>query len=151
MNKPLAILIGLGLLAVLVLFSTTYSVSFHEVAVKKRFGQSTQDDVVVEPGLRFRLPMFADQITKYDTRLQMIESPLETISIADGQQVVVQAYMLWRIDKDPARVQLFDTNHRSMDGANAFINDRFRSALLAGLSPYRFNELIGPESRLDDA
>lgn len=149
MNKPLAISIGLGLLVVLILFSTTYPVAFHEVAVKKRFGRSSPDDVVLEPGLQFKLPIFADQVSKYDTRLQMIESPLETIPTADNQQVLVQAYLLWQVDKD--NVLAFDNAHRSMDGAQAFIRDRFKSAMLAGLSRYRFGDLLGSESRLKEA
>ncbi len=150
MNKPLAISIGLGLLVVFVLFSTTFSVSFHEVAVKKRFGQ--QEAVIAEPGLQFKLPIFADQVSKYDARLQILEPPAQTILTADGQQVVVHGYLLWRIDvEDEANVRKFDEQHGSLDGASNYITDSFGTALLAGLGQYEFDELIGPDSRLQEA
>lgn len=149
MNKPLAIGVGLLLLVLLILFSTTYSVSFYEVAIRKTFGQSTEDSVVDEAGLHFKLPIFADQVTKYDTRLQLLESPAQTVPTADGQQVIVRAFLLWQVDR--AGALTFDQSYRSLDGAAQTINDRFRTAISAGVSRYRFNDLIGSGSRLQEA
>ena len=98
MSKSIAIIVGLVLLVALVLFSMTYTVSFHEVAIKTRFGKTTADSIVTEPGLKFRLPLFADRVTVYDTRLQVRETPLETIQTADGRQVVTRAFMLWKVN-----------------------------------------------------
>jgi len=151
MNKPLAIGIGLLLLICLVLFSTTYSVSFHEVAIRQTFGQATDESVVTEPGLHFKLPIFADQITTYDTRLQLLESALDTIPTADGQQVVVRAYLLWQIDTDEGGPRRFDTSHRSLEAASTAIDDQFRTAIAAGISRYNFDDLIGTDSRLPEA
>lgn len=151
MNKPLVIGIGLFLLVLFVLFSTTYSVSYHEVAIKKTFGQTSEDSVVREAGLKPKLPIFADQITKYDTRLQLLESPLETIPTADGQQIVVDAFMLWQIDIDGDGPLRFDNTYRSIDGAAMSIRDQFITALNAGLSQFRFDELVGSDSRLAEA
>jgi hypothetical protein len=57
--------------------------------------------VVAEPGLHLKAPFFIDQVTRLDTRQQLIESPLETVLTRDGQQVLVQAFMTWRIDTTP--------------------------------------------------
>lgn len=151
MNKSLVIGIGIFLLVLFVLFSTTYSVSFHEVAIKKTFGQSTEDSIVRDAGLQFKLPIFADQITKYDTRLQLLESPFETIPTADGQQLVVDAYLLWQIDADADGPLRFDKSYQSLEGAALAIRDRFITALNAGLSQYQFDELIGAGGRLEEA
>ena len=80
MNKPIAIVIGLLLLILLLLFSTTYTVRFNEVAIKATFGRTTAGSVVREPGLHFRWPIFIDKVTKLDTRLQLVETPLEAVS-----------------------------------------------------------------------
>ncbi len=45
MSKLIAIIVGFLLLASLVLFTTTYTVSFHEVVVKTRFGQIADPQV----------------------------------------------------------------------------------------------------------
>lgn len=39
MTRAFAVVVGLLLLVLLVLFSTTYTVRFHEVAVKTTFGK----------------------------------------------------------------------------------------------------------------
>jgi modulator of FtsH protease HflC len=153
MNKTLAISIGLLLLLFLVLFSTTYSVSFHEVAIRQRFGQSDKDSVITKPGLKLKLPIFADQVAYLDRRLQLLETPLETIPTADGQQMVVRAYLLWRVDVDdeghgPLE---FHTRYRTIDNAATVLGDRFKTALSAGLGRYRFSDLIGPGSRIREA
>jgi modulator of FtsH protease HflC len=151
MNKPLVIVVGLLLLLCLVLFSMTYSVAYHEVAIRQTFGQATDESVVTKPGLHFKLPVFVDRITKYDTRLQLLETPLETVPTADGQQVVVKAYLLWQIDTAEGGPRRFDTSYQSLDAAKQNMQDQFRSAIAAGISRYRFDDLIGANSRLPDA
>jgi hypothetical protein len=95
MTRTLTIAIGLLLVLVLVLFNTTYTVNFHELAVKTRFGQPA--GVVRDPGLHLKAPFFIDQVTRLDTRLQFVESPLETVLTQGGEQVVLQAYLQGRI------------------------------------------------------
>ena len=58
MSKAVAVVVGVLLLVLLVLFSTTYTVRFHEVAVKTRYGKASEQSVVDQPGLHFRLPFF---------------------------------------------------------------------------------------------
>lgn len=151
MNKPLAVGIGLLLLVFLLLFSMTYSVRFHEVAIRKTFGQSDADGIITEPGLHFKLPIFADQVTRLDTRMQLLESPLETIPTADGQQVVARVFLLWQVDTEGDGPQLFETRFRGVEYANAALNERFRTAIAAGIAQFRFHELLGAQSRLTDA
>lgn len=151
MNKSLTIGIGLLLLICFVLFSTTYSVSFNEVAIRQTFGQATDDSVVTEPGLHFKLPIFADQITTFDTRLQLLETSLDTIPTADGQQVVIRAYLLWQIDTSDGGPRRFDAAYRSIEGASNAIADQFRTAVGAGISRHNFDDLIGSNSRLPEA
>jgi len=151
MNKPIAIGVGLFLLAFLLLFSTTYSVRYHEVAIRKTFGQSDSENIVTEPGLHFKLPIFADQVTRLDTRLQLLESALETVPTVDGQQVVIKAFMLWRVETDGAGPHEFETRYRTVENANQIMRDRFRTAMSAGVSRFAFNDLLGSDSRLADA
>ena len=73
MNKMIAIVAGVLLLLLLLIFSTTYTVSFHEIAISRTFSKSTVDDVITEPGLKFKLPVVQDK-TKYDARLQLLSS-----------------------------------------------------------------------------
>jgi modulator of FtsH protease HflC len=150
MNKTLAIGIGILLLIFLVLFSTTYTVAFHELAIRQRFGHAASIDT--EPGLKLKLPIFADQVTHLDKRMQLIESSMDTVPTADGQQMLVRAFLLWRIDTENERgPQEFHARYRTIENASAVISDRFKTALVAGLSRYRFGDIVGSQSRMREA
>jgi len=152
MNKPIAIVVGLLLLILLLLFSMTYTVRFSEVAIKATFGRTTDNSVVQEPGLHFRWPIFIDKVTKLDTRLQLVETPLEEITTRDGLQVVVRAFLLWRVDADsPTGPLEFHKRHGTIDDANESLFGEFRTACTGALSEFDFHELFGVESRLEDA
>ena len=100
MKKQGALIFGLALLAVLSAYAFTFTVKYHEVAVRSRFGETDAQSIVREPGLNFRLPVFVDRVVTLDTRLQAVETPLEEITTADGLQIVVQAWLLWKVDSE---------------------------------------------------
>ena len=150
MNRTLAIGIGGLMLVVLMLFSMSYSVSYHEVAVRTRFGKADENSIVRDAGLHFRMPFFADSVTAIDTRMQLVESPLENLQTADGQQIVVRAFLLWRIDTESDGPLAFHRAYASVEEANAAIQDRFRDAISA-LGAYRLDELLGPGNQLAEA
>lgn len=151
MNKTMAIGIGVVLLVGLLLFSTTFTVSYHEVAIKSRFGRTNDASIVKEAGLKFRLPFFADKITPLDKRLQLRESPLQNIETADRLQVVVRAYMLWQVDEQGDGPLRFFQHYETIDGANQALNDTFRNAINTGISKFKFDDLIGPNSQVKKA
>ena len=148
MNRTIAIVVGTLILLVLVLFNTTYTVNFHEIAVVTRFGKPAA--VQRDPGLHFKMPFFIDQVTKLDTRQQLIESPLETVLTRDGQQVLVQAFMMWRIDTDPDAALRFFASYSSLEGATKDLETQLQGALRA-IAGYSFNDLVGQTNKLADA
>lgn len=150
LKRPLAIFSGLALLLILLLFSMTYTVSFHEVGIRSRFGQTSENSIVREAGLHFRLPFFADSIELLDTRLKIHQSPLEMLQTSDGQQIVVKAYLLWQVDAEGTAPLKFYRAHGTADSAKGSIEGQFRDALSA-LSAYSFDELTGANNKLVDA
>jgi membrane protease subunit HflC len=150
MKRPIAIFSGIALLLILLLFSMTYTVSFHEVGIRSRFGQTSEDSIIRDAGLHFRLPFFADTVTLLDTRMKILQSPLELLQTADGQQIVVKAYLLWQVDSDGAAPLNFFRSHGSAEGAKGSIDGQFRDALSV-LSSYSFDELTGATNKLSAA
>ena len=147
MKKAFAVIVGLLLLVLLVLFSSTYTVRFHEVAIKKTFGKTGPDSIQDEAGVHFRFPLFVDRVTKYDKRLQLSETPLEEVATADGQSVVVRAFLMWKID--PKRVLTFAGSYPDkMSDADDAITLKLRDAVKGSVGQYAFDDLIGAESRL---
>ena len=148
MNRTIGIVVGALIVAVLVLYNTTYTVNFHEIAIVTRFGKPA--GVVKDPGLHLKAPFFVDQVTRLDTRQQLVESPLETVLTRDGQQVLVQAYMTWRIDAEPDAALRFFTSYSSLEGAQPALETQLQGALRA-IGSYRFGDLVGQGSKLAEA
>jgi regulator of protease activity HflC (stomatin/prohibitin superfamily) len=154
MNKVLAIVLGLILLGVLLLVSMTYSLPYHEVAVKATWGKSDEDSVITDPGLKFKLPLIADKVSKYDTRLQIIETPLEQIQTSDDLQLVVRAFLLWKISAEPddrGKTLAFHSTYGSIDEANRLLRDQFRATVKNVASQFTFAELVGENNRIEEA
>jgi len=150
MKKTFAIVVGLIVVLVLVIFSTTFSVSYNEIAIRSRFGKVGEDSIVREPGLHFRLPFFIDSIHLLDTRLQLLESPLETIQTKDGQQVVVRGFLIWRIDQDGESPLHFYESYADIPAAQIAIRTQFRDALNA-IGSWELDALLNEDSALPEA
>lgn len=151
MNRFVAVIVMVLVLVVFALFTTTYTVKYNEVAIKATFGEVGEDSVITEPGLHFRLPVFIDKVTPLDTRLQLVESPVEEIALADGQQIVARGFLLWRVDVEGSGPLDFFQKYQSVENAGSLIRGQFRSAFSAGLAQFAFDDLIGTESRVADA
>jgi len=148
MNRTVGFVVGALIVLVLVLYNTTYTVNFHEVAVVTRFGKPA--GVETRPGLHFKAPFFIDQVTRIDTRQQLIESPLETVLTRDGQQVMVQAFMTWRVDSDADATLRFFTSYGTVDGAAKDLETQLQGALRA-IGGYAFADLVGPSGKIAEA
>ena len=55
MSRTVTIIIGFLIVLILVGFNTTYSVNFHQLAIKTRFGKPVE--IIREPGLHFKAPV----------------------------------------------------------------------------------------------
>ncbi len=147
MRRPLVIATGFAILCILLLFSMTYTVSFHEVGIQSRFGETSQESIVRDPGLHFRLPFFADSISIIDTRLKIHQSPIEMLQTSDGQQIVVKAFLLWKVDREGTAPLDFYRSYGNTDVAKKAIDGQFRDALTA-LSAFTFDQLTGETNQL---
>ncbi|MCH2136966.1 MAG: hypothetical protein MK101_10370 [Phycisphaerales bacterium] len=150
MKKTVAIIVGLIIVGVLVVFSMTFSVAYNEVVIRSRFGKVDESSIVREPGLHFRLPFFVDAIHHLDTRLQLLESPLITVQTADEQQVVVQGFMLWRVDTKEQGPLEFYSRYADIAEAKSSLRTQFQDALNE-IGTFKLDELLSATSALPQA
>ncbi|GEM_PF-417620 len=150
MNKrSSAIALGLAIVAVLVLYSTTYTVNYHEIAIHNRFGKPA--GVERTAGLHFKMPFFIDSVTKIDRRKQFVESPLVQTSTRDGLQVMVQAYLFWQVKDSDEAAQAFATSYPGLlDEASRSLEQTLSGAVKA-VAGFTFDELVGPNAKLAEA
>ncbi len=149
MKKAVAIIVGLIILFVLVLFSMTFSVGFNQVALKSHFGKVDASSIIREPGLHFRWPFFADSVTTYDKRIQLLETGAENLQTTDGLQVVVKAYLLWKVDSEGEGPLHFYESYPDLTDARSALITQFRDAVSV-VSQYGFSDLLGESSKLDE-
>lgn len=93
MNKPL-IAGALALVALVVLYSTFFTVSMTQQALVLQFGDPRQ--AVTEPGLHVKIP-FIQNVIYLDKRILNLNSPTEEIIAEDQKRLVVDAFARYRI------------------------------------------------------
>ena len=131
------ILLGLFLLAFNLV---VYTVDTTEYAVVTQFGNPV--NVIVEPGLKFKLPDPIQSLQRFDNRIQVYKAePLELLT-TDKKSITVDYYGTWRIT-DP--VTYMKTVKNKM-GAEARLLDIFSSSLGVQLGQYNLDELINVDA-----
>ena len=91
--------------AVLLAYMCTFQVRFTEVAIVKTWGKPVEP-AITEPGLRFKWPSPVQSVVVYDKRLRVLEDRHEETRTADGKNVLLTTFTIWRIS-DPFK---FHTN-----------------------------------------
>jgi membrane protease subunit HflC len=138
------LLIIVVVLFVVVAFMTTYTVRFTETAVVTTFGKAGEDAIKTEPGLKLTIP-YVQHVTKYDKRARYLESKPETHQTADANQIVVTAYVTWRVADPKLFYQTFsgagDRAASHYRAAEKMVGDQLRPAM-AEISRFRFDELL---------
>lgn len=148
MFRLFAFIVAAGIVLVLVAYNTTYSVNYHEVAIVTRLGRSPT--IQDQSGLHLKAPFFIDSVTKLDKRLQFVESPLETVLTRDGQQIMVQAFLFWRIDTEHNGPVEFAKNFPTMEDAKRNLETMLQGSIRE-VGGFNFTELIGRQSKLPEA
>lgn len=126
-------------------FMMSYTVRFTESAVVTTFDKATHDSVVESEGLKFRWPYPIQRVTVYDTRARLLQTRSETQQTADNNQVIVEAFLTWRVS-DPLRF------YQRFGGAGPEEREHYRAAeqtilslmrsAMAEVSAYRLGDLF---------
>ncbi|MEM9165955.1 MAG: SPFH domain-containing protein [Planctomycetota bacterium] len=149
------LLAGLIVLS-LAAFSFTYTVPFNERAVVTLFGSASDADVKTEPGLKFKLPYPFQTVTSYDTRLRLVKTTGTQQQTADDNQIIVEAYALWRVSDPLAFYRRFSNAGQGADDHFALAQRTVTSSLNSAISEtsrFSLDELFAPglgSSRLPD-
>jgi len=142
-------LIALVIVGGFLVYMCSFTVRFTEAAVVTTFGQADAEDVITEPGLRFKWPAPIQSTTVYDVRSRFLQTRSETQQTADDRQIVVEAFLAWRV-KDPL---LFYQRFRGSSGTSARehydnaqkqLTDLLRSAM-SEVSKYRLGDLFAAD------
>jgi len=100
MRLVLLVVLAAVFVGALASFMFTYSVRFTEAAVLTRFGKADSETAIKEPGLHLKWPSPIEDVTKYDTRVRIVQTRGETQQTKDEKTLIIEAFCLWRV-KDP--------------------------------------------------
>jgi len=149
--KKLAIPLFAGLFfLVILLFSASYTVRFTETAVKTTFGSANENSIIAEPGFHIKWPYPVQNITKYDTRLRIVQTRSETVQTADDFQIIVESFLSYKVS-DPLKFfrSFSNAGERAFDHFKKAEDDVLRDLLRSALgetSKYKMSELFTTEA-----
>jgi len=116
-----------------------------EATVVTRFGNPAR--VLLEPGLAWRWPAPFESTIPVDMRLRTTSSGLQDSGTRDGLRIIVQAYVAWQVQGDPASVQRFMRAVRNQpDEAARQIRTFVGSALETAASGFDLANLVNTDS-----
>lgn len=148
-TAALAIFIALVFLTYMV----TYTVRYDEVAILTTLEEATEPDaeaiargensgsVIQEPGLYFKWPWPIQRVEKYPTRLQILQDQPEEIQLPDGNTVIVNMAVTWRVE-NPLE---FFRSLGTVDKANLELRPQM-SDLRSVISQYRFDQFVNQDA-----
>jgi len=150
------LILAAAVVLIVAVFMLTFTVRFTEVGVVTPFGKADETSIVERPGLKPRWPYPIQNVTLYDTRARIVRAQSEQQQTADNRQVVIEAFLLWKVN-DPLKF------YQRFSGQSAEAREHYRSAdellrsllrsSVAEIGRYRIDELFTSDadgSRLPD-
>jgi len=135
MNRIVAFVVGLVLLAVVVRAST-FIVHQRDFAIVFQLGQIVR--VVTEPGLYFRLPLLQN-VEYQDNRILTIDTPVaDRVQTSEKKNLLIDSFVRWRIIEPRAFRVSFPAGERS---AEERIGTLVRDALNQAVNKRTVNEI----------
>jgi membrane protease subunit HflC len=139
MNRILAAIVGLVLVAVLVRAST-FIVDARQSAIVFQLGEIKR--VVIEPGLYFRVPLLQN-VEYQDKRILTIDTPVaDRVQTSEKKNLLVDSFVKWRIT-DPRLFRVsFPAGERAAEDR---ISTLVRDALNQAVNKRSVNEITSRE------
>jgi membrane protease subunit HflC len=129
---------ALGIAAVVIAFSTVFTVHQTEQALVLRFGEPVR--VITEPGLKVKWPLI-DLVVYLDRRVLDLEAPVQEVIASDQKRLIVDAFARYRIT-EPLR---FYQTVNSIEGANSRLSTLMISSLRRVLGESTFIDVVRDE------
>lgn len=139
MKGPLLIVVGV--LAAVLLFASTYTLSQTEQAILTQFGEPLKE-AVTEPGLHFKVP-FIQMVHVLDKRWLEYDGDPNEIPTRDKKYIGVDIYARWRIS-DPLK---FYQAVRDERGAQSRLDDIIDGETRNAVASYDLIEIVRSSNR----
>lgn len=126
MNRTLAILGGIVVVAGIVLSQSFFIVDETEQALVVRFGQPVRE--IREPGLYFKIPV-AENTTYYERRALDVDPPRQQVILSDQKRLDVDSYARYKIVDPLQFFRAVRTEREASSRLSVVINSSLRQVL----------------------
>lgn len=124
-----SLIVAVIVVAALVTYAVTFQVRFSQVAVRVLLGNADEGSVIRRPGLYAKWPWPIETVVKYDKRFKVLDTPESEIKTADGKNVIVGCFAVWRIARPLEFKIAVETERKAEDKLRDRINET-RSAII---------------------
>jgi len=124
-----SLIVAVIVVAALVTYAVTFQVRFSQVAVRVLLGNADEGSVIRDPGLYAKWPWPIETVAKYDKRFKVLDTPESEIKTADGKNVIVGCFAVWRIAQPLEFKIAVETARKAEELLRARINET-RSAIM---------------------
>ena len=112
-----------------------------QAVVVTRFGKPVR--VLTRPGLAWKIPAPVEATIPVDLRLRTTSSGLQDVGTREGLRILVQAYLAWQVDDDPARIaQFLRAGRRDPDDIARQLRSFMGSTLQVTASNFNLADLV---------
>ncbi|MCU7918218.1 MAG: protease modulator HflC [Candidatus Thiodiazotropha sp. (ex Epidulcina cf. delphinae)] len=137
--KATKLLIPVGAVVAVAVYSAAFIVNQWEVALKLRLGEIVTTDY--EPGLHWMVPIL-NNVQTFDARIQTMDARPERFLTAEKKDVIVDYFAKWRI-ADVA--QYFRSTGGSLDKTARLLQERINTSLRDEFGKRTVQEVISGE------
>src|SRR6201996_4725759 len=115
-----------------------------QAVVVTEFGRPVR--VLTHPGLAWKIPAPIENTIPIDLRLRTTSSGLQDVGTREGLRILVQAYVAWQVDNDPAHIEQFlRARHRDPDDVARQLRSFMGSTLQVTASNFGLSDLINTD------
>lgn len=112
-----------------------------QAMVVTEFGRPVR--VLTHPGLAWKIPAPVQQTIPVDLRMRTTSSGLQDVGTKEGLRILVQAYVAWEVDDDPARIEQFlRAGHSDTNDVAQRLRSLLGSTLQVTASNFNLTDLI---------
>jgi membrane protease subunit HflC len=141
--KNLAVVIFvLIILTVLGMVFASFQVRETELAIVTTFGKPKEP--ITEPGWYPRFPPPIQQVTKFDSRLRVLEAELGETATRGGAPIIINTYVVWRI-KDALKFYQKGWTEETIDEAEDMLLSQVNDTRNNVIGQHHFGEFVNSD------
>src|ERR1700678_1300670 len=115
-----------------------------QAVVVTEFGRPVR--ILTRPGLAWKIPAPIEQTIQVDLRLRTTSSGLQDVGTREGLRILVQAYLAWQVDDDPAHIEQFlRAGRRDPDDIARQLRSFMGSTLQVTASNFNLTDLVNTD------